>query len=117
MGPLGRDGVSANEQGGFHSLHATYTALHLTIRARNNSLVLLVIEAGIDIDLDTLKLIGTRGFIIAFFGSIFPIAIGLAVAFSLGLDTKGAIAAGASFGPTSLGIALNILKSGGVLNT
>lgn len=81
------------------------------------SLVLLVIEAGIDIDLDTLKLIGSRGFLIAFLGSIFPIALGMAVAFSLGLETKAAIAAGASFGPTSLGIALNILKSGGILNT
>ena len=32
-------------------------------------------------------------------------------------DMKAAIAAGCSFGPTSLGIALNILRGGGVLNT
>lgn len=80
-------------------------------------LVLLVLEAGIDIDLDMLKLIGSRGFLIAFLGSIFPIALGLAVAFALGFDTKAAIATGAAFGPTSLGIALNILRSGGILNT
>lgn len=80
-------------------------------------LILLVIEAGIDIDLDTLKLIGARGFVIAFIGSVLPIGLGMAVAFSLGLDAKAAIAAGASFGPTSLGIALNILRSGGILNT
>mmetsp|Transcript_19429 Transcript_19429/g.45207 ORF Transcript_19429/g.45207 Transcript_19429/m.45207 type:complete len:791 (-) Transcript_19429:359-2731(-) len=80
-------------------------------------LILLVIEAGIDIDLDTLKLIGSRGFLIAVLGSIFPIGIGIALAFALGQETKGAIATGACFGPTSLGIALNILKSGGILNT
>ena len=54
------------------------------------SLVLLVIEAGIDIDLTTLKLIGTRGFMIAFFGSILPIALGMLIAFVIGVDdTKG----------------------------
>jgi len=80
-------------------------------------LLLLVIEAGIDIDLGTLKLIGARGVIIAFLGSIFPIGIGVMLALALGIDMKGAIATGASFGPTSLGIALNILRSGGILNT
>jgi Kef-type K+ transport system membrane component KefB len=81
-------------------------------------LIFLVLEAGIDIDLATLKLIGTRGFLIAFFGSILPIAIGMLIAWSLNVaDTKGIIAAGAVFGPTSLGIALNILRGGGILNT
>jgi len=32
-------------------------------------------------------------------------------------DTKAILASGAVFGPTSLGIALNVLKGGGVLNT
>ena len=81
------------------------------------SLILLVLEAGIDIDLDMLKLIGTRGFLIAVVGSFLPIGIGIALAFAVGTDVKGAIAAGASFGPTSLGIALNILRGGGILNT
>jgi Kef-type K+ transport system membrane component KefB len=81
-------------------------------------LILLVLEAGIDIDLSTLKLIGTRGFIIAFIGSVLPIGLGMLVAYLLNVgDTKGIIAAGAVFGPTSLGIALNILRSGGILNT
>ena len=43
-------------------------------------LVLLVIEAGVDINVTTLKLIGKRGVIIAIFGSIFPIAIALITA-------------------------------------
>jgi len=81
-------------------------------------LVLLVIEAGIDIDLSTLKVIGTRGCLIAFFGSILPIALGMLLTWALGMtDTKEIIAAGAVFGPTSLGIALNILRGGGILNT
>jgi len=79
---------------------------------------LLVIEAGIDIDVSTLKLIGTRGFMIAVVGSLLPIGIGIGLAYAVGVtDAREAIAAGATFGPTSLGIALNILRSGGVLNT
>mmetsp|Transcript_10833 Transcript_10833/g.14344 ORF Transcript_10833/g.14344 Transcript_10833/m.14344 type:complete len:780 (+) Transcript_10833:171-2510(+) len=80
-------------------------------------LILLVIEAGIDIDLDTIKLIGGRGFLIAFIGSILPIGIGIALAIPFVDDMTAAIAAGASFGPTSLGIALNILRAGNILNT
>lgn len=56
---------------------------------------------------------------IAIVGSILPIGLGIVIAiilFGTG-DIKAAIAAGCSFGPTSLGIALNILRSGGVLNT
>jgi len=81
------------------------------------SLILLVLEAGIDIDVTMLKLIGTRGFIIAIIGSVLPIALGIAIAFALGVDTKGAIAAGCCFGPTSLGIAMNILRQGKIVNT
>jgi len=81
-------------------------------------LILLVIEAGIDIDLSTLRLIGTRGCLIAFFGSVLPIGLGMLITWVLGMtDTKEIIAAGAVFGPTSLGIALNILRNGGILNT
>jgi len=80
-------------------------------------LVLLVVEAGVDIDITTLKLIGVRGVIIAIVGSILPIAFGLGIAFAIGAPTKAAIAAGAAFGPTSLGIAMNILKTGKIINT
>ena len=77
-----------------------------------------MIEAGIDIDVATLKLIGTRGLMIAVVGSILPIALGMAIGAALGVgDVKAIIATGAVFGPTSLGIALNILRGGGILNT
>jgi Kef-type K+ transport system membrane component KefB len=78
----------------------------------------LVAEAGIDIDLSTLKLVGTRGFMIAVVGSLLPIAIGMFLAWLMKVgDVTAIIASGAVFGPTSLGIALNILKGGGILNT
>ena len=81
-------------------------------------LILLVVEAGIDIDLTTLKLIGSRGLIIAIIGSILPIAIAFVIALGLNPDNiTSAIAAGACFGPTSLGIAMNILRQGKIVNT
>lgn len=81
-------------------------------------LVILVLEAGIDIDVSTLGLIGTRGFMIAMIGSILPIGLGMFIAWAIGVgDTKAIVSAGAAFGPTSLGIALNILRGGNILNT
>lgn len=70
------------------------------------SLILLVLEAGIDIDVSSLKLIGTRGFLIAIVGSVLPIAIGIVLAIAMRPDADATvwIAAGATFGPTSLGI-------------
>lgn len=69
--------------------------------------------------MSTLKLIGTRGVLIAIVGSILPIGLGILISiiiFGTG-DMTANIAAGCCFGPTSLGIALNILRGGGVLNT
>jgi len=81
-------------------------------------LIILVLEAGIDIDVSMLALIGTRGFLIAVIGSVLPIGMGMLIAFLIGVDdVKAIISAGAVFGPTSLGIALNILRGGGILNT
>lgn len=80
-------------------------------------LILLVLEAGIDIDLTTLKLIGSRGMIIAIIGSVLPIVIAFVLALAIGTNMTGAIAAGACFGPTSLGIAMNILRQGKIVNT
>ena len=75
-------------------------------------LILLVLEAGIDIDVSTLKLIGARGFLIAFIGSVLPIGIGICLAIALQgtSDIKSSIAAGAVFGPTSLGIGTSCSK-------
>ena len=80
-------------------------------------LILLVLEAGIDIDLATIRLIGGRGVLIALVGSVLPIGIGIAIAFGLGNDVKASISAGCCFGPTSLGIAVNILRGAKIINT
>ena len=77
------------------------------------SLILLVIEAGIDIDMTVMKLVGTRGLMIAVVGSFLPIGVGVLIAWIIKVeDWKAIIASGAVFGPTSLGIALNVLKGG-----
>lgn len=80
-------------------------------------LILLVLEAGIDIDLTTLKLIGVRGSLIAVVGSTLPVAIAICVAYALGYQGFTAIAAGCAFTPTSLGIAMNVLRRAGIVNT
>ena len=72
-----------------------------------------MIEAGIDIDMTVMKLVGTRGLMIAVVGSILPIAVGVLLAYLLKVGNwKAIVASGAVFGPTSLGIALNVLKGG-----
>lgn len=80
-------------------------------------LILLVLEAGIDMDLATLKIIGPPGFLIGIIGSMVPIGIGISLALTMGSSTTEAIAAGASFGATSVGITMNILRGGGIINT
>ena len=80
-------------------------------------------EAGIDVDVSSLRLIGTRGVLIAVVGSLLPIALGilLATVIQTGDGTVRnpveCLAAGATFGPTSVGVALSLLRSGGLLNT
>jgi len=81
-------------------------------------LMLLVLEAGLDVDLDMLKLIGLRGVGVAISGSLAPLSLGAAIAyFVFGQGWKASLAVGCTLAPTSMGIALNVLKAGGVLNT
>lgn len=80
-------------------------------------LILLVIEAGIEVDLDMLKLIGPRGFLVAVFGSMTPLAIGFGLGLATGAETTSALAIGACLAPTSMGIAVSALRRGKQLNT
>lgn len=82
----------------------------------NLGLVLLIAQAGLEMDLDILKKIGVRGFVIAVVGSILPISLGMLLSWAA-LDQKGStvIAMGCCFGPTSAGIAINVLGQCGVL--
>ena len=58
-----------------------------------------------------LKLIGLRGVAIALTGSLLPLGLGwLLATVCLGLEWKAALAVGCTLAPTSMGIALNVLK-------
>ncbi len=81
-------------------------------------LMLLVLEAGLDVDVEMLKLIGPRGVGIAVSGSIAPLLIAVSLGIGVcGLEWRSALAVGCTLAPTSMGIALNVLKRGKVLNT
>ena len=62
-------------------------------------LILLVIEAGININLVTLKLIGSRGLIIAVTGNILSILLAFLLALAIGTDLIESLADGSCFRP------------------
>jgi len=80
-------------------------------------LLLLLLDAGVTVDLPTLRLVGYRGLLIAIVGSMLPISIAFGVSLAIGADVSGGIAAGACFGPTSAGIAMSALKRAGMLES
>jgi len=81
-------------------------------------LVLMLCQAGMEMDFEVLQVVGPRGALMALVGSILPSTIGFLIAYlALGLSTEAALAVGCSFGPTSAGIALNVLNQCNVLKT
>mmetsp|Transcript_16213 Transcript_16213/g.31390 ORF Transcript_16213/g.31390 Transcript_16213/m.31390 type:complete len:720 (+) Transcript_16213:549-2708(+) len=80
-------------------------------------LMLLVIEAGLEVDLEMLRLIGLRGALVAVLGSMVPFALGNLIGSQiLGLDMKASFVLGASLSPTSMGISLSVLRASKLLN-
>ena len=81
-------------------------------------LLLLFLEAGLDVDVEMLKLVGSRGICLSLFGSMLALALGTILShFALGNGWVESFGAGATLAPTSMGIALNVLRSCKVLNT
>ncbi|CAL1138991.1 unnamed protein product [Cladocopium goreaui] len=81
------------------------------------ALVLLMIEAGLHVDMEMIKIVGLRALAVGVIGSFLPMGLGMAVAtLILRLDAMESFAIGASFATMSTGIALNVMKAGGVLN-
>lgn len=91
---------------------------HFLIVIGEIGLIMLVVEAGIDVDIGLLKVIGFPALAVAVMGSIFPVSMGFCVSYlGFGTDITTSIATGACFGPTSMGIALNVLKKARLVNT
>ena len=97
-------------------------------------LIMLLLEAGVELDVAQLRQTGFRACGIAFTGAISALVMGVGVAYALKGDDsaeacipsedmqcpgdfKRALAVGAAFAPTSLGVAASALGSGGMLNT
>jgi len=81
------------------------------------ALALLMIEAGLDIDVSLLSQVGPRGLAVALTGTALPLGMGFGFGLAFGFNWRAALAAGCVLQPTSLAIVLGVLKSGGTLNT
>ena len=81
-------------------------------------LITLLLEAGIELDIAQLRETGTKALAIGLTGTVLPLAVGLGLALAQGTTSmKSALAVGASFSPTSLGVAGSALKSGKMADT
>lgn len=80
-------------------------------------LIALLLEAGIELDVAQLRQTGTRAMAIAFTGSLLSVGIGMFMSYIFGNSLKAGLAVGASFAPTSLGVAASALGGGGMINT
>ena len=81
-------------------------------------IILLLVEAGIDLDIAQLKLTGIRSVAIAHAGAFGALAVGAGIAFaSQQVTWQGAVCLGAVFSPTSFGVASNALITGNMINT
>jgi len=80
-------------------------------------LILLVVEAGLEIDLLILKQVGCIGIVVGLLGSVCTLTLGNAIGYAFKLKFKQSFALGACVAPTSMGIAVVCLKAGNALNT
>lgn len=71
--------------------------------------MLLIVEAGLEIDVPTLRQTGFRGFLTSISSAIFgTLPIGLGLAKAVGFETTAAIAVGICLCPSSSGVALTV---------
>ena len=81
-------------------------------------LITWMIEWGIELDIAQLRESGAQALAIALTGTAIPLAVGSGLAVALGITSmKSALAVGACFAPTSLGVAGPALNSGKVADT
>jgi len=72
--------------------------------------ILLVLEAGLSVDILILKRIGVRGLFVALLGMIIPITCGYGILRAFDIPNRLSITGGSSLGPTSVGFAAALLK-------
>ena len=77
---------------------------------------LLVIEAGLHIDIETLEVVGIRGLAVGVLGPIVPMSMTFGAAMATGATALEGFGISASLAAMSTGIVLNILKGGGMIN-
>lgn len=83
----------------------------------NIGLIGLLLESGINIDVAQLKESGIRAVLMAFTGSVLPLLVGLGLGLWSGEDIQSGISIGATFAPSSFGVAAGALTSGDIINT
>ena len=70
-------------------------------------LIMLIVEAGLEVEIDLMKSIGPRGLVLGLIGSLLPLVLGIGVGYCLGLPFESAFAIGACVAPTSMVIDLS----------
>jgi len=81
-------------------------------------LMFLFLEAGLDIDVEMVRLVGKRGVALSLIASFISLLFGTLLSkYILKLGTLESWSVGIALAPTSMGIGLNVLRSCKVLNT
>jgi len=73
--------------------------------------MLLLLEAGLSVDIGMMKQLGAKAVFVAFTGSFIPIGMGMGFGFILGYDFSASLTIGCILAPTSTGIAIEVFKS------
>lgn len=80
-------------------------------------LLLLVFEGGLTIDIEMLKTVGAKSFMVAFSGTLIPVLLGWGLMVLLGFQTIEAFASGTALSATAIGFALRLLQENGISQT
>mmetsp|Transcript_30693 Transcript_30693/g.59193 ORF Transcript_30693/g.59193 Transcript_30693/m.59193 type:complete len:409 (-) Transcript_30693:409-1635(-) len=73
-------------------------------------LLLLVFEGGLTMDIEMLKSVGAKAFLVAFSGTLLPVLMGWGLMSALGFHAIEAFASGTALSATAIGFALRLLQ-------
>jgi len=80
-------------------------------------LLVLVFEGGLTMDLKQIREVGVKAFLVAFFGTLFPVILGWGLLTACGFSSIEAFASGTALSATAIGFALRLLQDLGMQNT